>query len=65
MQRSNPNTFHVAKVHCICHSLVIHPLHALKMGNEGFKSKINLLHTTHLKQNDVLKFNQQNQKIED
>lgn len=34
MQRSNPNIFHVAKVHRICHGLVIHPLHCLAAGKE-------------------------------
>lgn len=34
MQRSNPNIFHVAKVHRICHGLVIHPLHRLAAGKE-------------------------------
>jgi len=30
MQRSHPDTFHVAKVHRLCHGLLIHPLHGLK-----------------------------------
>lgn len=29
MQRSHSHTFHVTKVHRICHSLVIHSLHGL------------------------------------
>lgn len=31
MQGPHPHTFHMAKVHRICHGLVIHPLHGLTM----------------------------------
>lgn len=48
MQRSNTNIFHVAKVHSICHGLVIHPLHRLAAEKED------RIHTSHHSSNTTL-----------